>query len=189
MIAPVQLTSYRLHEVHYNRNEDWEPPENQEVALVLSVQGVPFLEAEPRDPEAARVPFGLDVATAFNEIGPDGRAHPVGSVSTGTTYAITLYVGLNDSGDTASRSPVSARIISDAQLRVISVPDDDEARSSFADVVRANAAGMLYGMVRNLLLQLTQSTVKIILPSLTFQPIIEREREIEAAERLESDGG
>ena len=180
MISPVQLSSYRLHEVHCSRNLEWERPDREEIVLSVLAQGLPVFEAERKDPEATPVHFELDILTSLDEVGSDGSGVPVRVVESGKTYGVTLYVGLNDSEERAAQAPVSATIVNAALVSLLSIPEREEERAAFADVVRANAAGMLYGMARDLVLHLTQSTTKVMLPSLTFRHIVEREREVEA---------
>ena len=175
MISPIQLADFVLHEVYFAQNPEWIPPENGQVVTRVLVRGTPMFGEAPSE-ASAEIPLTFNVFTSLDGLLEDGTADaPVQTVERGRTYSAFLRLGINEDEETAARAPFTGALACSAVVGLVFAPDDEEEREAFARVVRANAAGMLYGMARSILLSITRSTNAILLPSLTFQPIVEME--------------
>ena len=180
MISPIQLTDFVVHEATYEQNPAWEQDGSVRTEARVFVRESLVYGPDAEAPEPGRVWLDFDVFTSLGVLDDegDGASRPVGEVEAGASYGAFLRVGVNDLDSAAARSPFVLAVACSAQVVVLSVPEG--GGRDFAPVVRANAAGMLYGMARHIALSLTQTTSKVILPSLSFQRVVERESEFES---------
>ena len=116
----------------------------------------------------------INVATQFNHVTEDEDAE---------VKRVILYLEVNGEDEDVDRTPFSFRAVLGGTFRAYSLPDEEEARQHAYNVVRANGAALLYGLARQMAqsFSLQASKPALILPSLSFQAVIEHEIEVEQA--------
>ncbi len=177
MLAPIQLKSFHLIEFHFSANAALAPrEEGQPLGMSMTVRGgQPLVIRENEEEEGATPPvgFSIDVTT---EIFPEEVEE---EDQTPTRVILSLAVNMED--DVFARAPYQCNAAAFGDFTAARVPTEGEERDRVLRVIRANAAGILYSTLRTLLLQATQLSPYsgLLLPSLSFREIVEREEALE----------
>jgi preprotein translocase subunit SecB len=189
MLAPLQLRSFHLIEFYLSANPSFDPPEGGEpLGMVITVRdGQPLIvqDQDTKEVEATDEPpigFSLDVSTDLFPEEPEDEEH--------TPLRVILNLAVNMRDDVFARAPYQCSAAVFGDFTAVRVPEDEPERTQVLRVIRANAAGILYGSVRTLLLQATQFSPysSLLLPSLSFREIVQREVELEASEEGTTEG-
>jgi preprotein translocase subunit SecB len=184
MLAPLQLRSFHLIEFYLSANPSFDPSEEgQPLGMVITVRdGQPLIvrDQDTEEVEATDDPpigFSLDVGTDLFPGEPEDEEH--------TPLRVILNLAVNMRDDVFARAPYQCSAAAFGDFTAVRVPKDEAERAQVLRVIRANAAGILYGSVRTLLLQATQFSPysSLLLPSLSFREIVQREVELEGEER------
>lgn len=189
MLAPLQLRSFHLIEFYLSANPSFDPPEGEQpLGMVITVRDGQPLIVRDQDTEAGEaadeppIGFSLDVSTDLFPGAPEDEEH--------TPLRVILNLAVNMRDDVFARAPYQCSAAVFGDFTAVRVPEDEAERTQVLRVIRANAAGILYGSVRTLLLQATQFSPysSLLLPSLSFREIVQREVELEASEEGAIEG-
>ena len=171
MISPLQLDDHHVLDLGIRTNPTWEAPEEDvPFSLILQTRGETLRVIGEEEPPYTR----FSVGTHFFEEEQDENA----------TLSARTILTLDVNGEPEDRdvTPYSLRLVLYGEFRAGGFPTEGDARADALHVVRANSAGLLYGIARQLVAELTLLTPyrSTNLPSLSFQQVIEREVELEA---------
>lgn len=174
MTSPIQLENHHLLEVLLRTNPTWEGGEDVgPFNAILQVRG----ETLQTIGEETHPYTRLSIGTYFVEGEQEGDALSARTI---------LTLDVNGEPEDHERTPYTLRLVVYGEFTAYAFPNEGEEREHALRVLRANTAGLLYGIARHQAAELTlQSPYRsLALPSLSFQKVIEREieREEEAAE-------
>jgi preprotein translocase subunit SecB len=180
MFAPIQMHSFDVLESRFTVNPKYDGTQ-QELTPLLYVMG-DFVAPEDVDPDAVENPLRLNVATEFSEQGRPSEDFDEGS----ELFNLFLSLHINDFGeDPPGQIPFEIELLTVANFVARSVPDESETeeRRRVLNIIHVNAVSMMYGSARTIVRHMTDSGIhpSLLIPSLNFQQVIEREKNIEAS--------
>lgn len=177
MIAPLQLTGFAVRSLQYSENPSFDAEHGVAIAFALRAGGNTLQEFVSGQGEGEPTPLVLDVETALEPL----PSSPEDADDSGA-FGVYLALAVNASEEAAARAPFSLELVCTGEVFARALPAGKE-RAELDSIIRANSAGLLYGMARHLILQLTQGNTArgLLLPALSFREIVAAEAAPEAA--------
>lgn len=181
MIAPIQMQSFHVIDYYYRTNNEYEP-NNEEIAIELFIRGKEIKEYSIPEAELNdAIVFRVNVESAFMK-------HEKQKDKDDLEYFRTsLSVSINKGDQINEDCPYELFTTVYGDFSATKIPKENYAE--ILNIIRVNTASMLYGLVRKLVIDMTNlSPFKpYIIPSLQFKEIVDFEVDIENQKTVSSE--
>ena len=171
MIAPLQMESFHVVDFQFSTNSEYDV-KNEEIAIQLYIGGKEVEKYSFSSDELCNeILFNINIGSGFMMMDHKG--------SDNENFRVSLNVSMNEFGvEDDNKFPYRLNTTVFGDFSVAKIPED--GYDQILKIIRVNATSMLYGMIRKLIIDMTNiSPFKpFIVPSLQFKEIIEYEQEI-----------